>query len=201
MPDLRAYLRTAPVSEFSGTVYRICPARYGGNLVSMRGSFLNGARYNIRGYFGTLYTFLSKETARREIARYFTVEPRDGFVEASILLRLSSVVDLTNRRLLRTAGVPWEQLTGARYAITQEIGLRAWESGIEAPAGPIGRRPRRAQLGSVSGQPAPVVGGGAHECFRLGNVQHSCRALRYAGPSSSRRHSLEVRADCPVSPR
>ena len=78
------------MNEFSGTVYRICAARYGDNLVSMvsmRGSFLHGARYNIRGYFGTLYTSLSKETARREMARYFTVAPRGGFVEASIRLR------------------------------------------------------------------------------------------------------------------
>jgi len=44
----------------------------------------HGARYNIRGYFGALYTSLSRKTARREIARYFTVAPVDGFVEASI---------------------------------------------------------------------------------------------------------------------
>jgi RES domain-containing protein len=136
MPDLRAYFRRAPVSEFAGTVYRICPARYGGSLISMRGSFLYGARYNIRCYFGTLYTSLSKETARREMARYFTVPPRDGFVEASIMLRLSRVVDLTNRRQLRKAGVTWEDLIGGRYSITQEIGLRAWESGIEALLAP-----------------------------------------------------------------
>lgn len=78
MPDLRAYFRTAPVSEFSGTVYRICPARYADNLVSMRGSFLHGARYNIRGYFGTLYTSLSRETAQREMARYLRLRPGMG---------------------------------------------------------------------------------------------------------------------------
>jgi RES domain-containing protein len=98
MPDLRAFFRSAPVTEFSGTVYRICPAWDGENLLSMRGSFLHGARYNIRGYFGTLYTSLSQDTARREMARYFTAPPRDGFVEASIRVRLNRVVDLTSRR-------------------------------------------------------------------------------------------------------
>ena len=146
MPDLRAYFRTAPVGEFLGTVYRICPARYGGNLVSMRGSFLYGARYNIRGYFGTLYTSLSKETARREMARYFTAAPRGGFVEASILLRLNRVVDLTNTRLLRRPGIEWGQLIGTRYAITQEIGLRAWESGIEALLAPSAAYPAERNL-------------------------------------------------------
>ena len=146
MPDLRAYFRTVPVSEFSGTVYRICPARSAGNLVSMRGSFLHGARYNIRGYFGTLYTSLSRETARREMARYFTAAPRGGFVEASILLRLNRVVDLTNTRLLRRPGVEWGQLIGTRYAITQEIGLRAWESGIEALLAPSAAHPAERHL-------------------------------------------------------
>lgn len=48
-------------------------------------------------------------------------------MEASILLRLSRVLDLTNRKLLHRAGVAREQLIAARYSITQEIGLRAWE--------------------------------------------------------------------------
>ncbi|HUE20600.1 MAG TPA: hypothetical protein VMQ86_02900 [Bryobacteraceae bacterium] len=53
-------------------------------------------------------------------------------MEASILLRLTRVLDLTNKRLLRQAGVTREQLLGPGYAITREIGLRAWENGIEA---------------------------------------------------------------------
>jgi RES domain-containing protein len=146
MPDVRAYFRTAPVSEFAGTVYRICPARYAGNLLSMRGSLLYGARYNIRGYFGALYTSLSRETARREMAQYFTAAPRGGFVEASILLRLNRVADLTNARLLRKPGIEWEQLIGTRYAITQEIGLRAWENGIEALLAPSAAYPAEHNL-------------------------------------------------------
>src|SRR5437016_3457945 len=141
MPDLQAFFRSAPMSEFAGTVYRICPARYGGNLVSMRGAFLHGARYNVRGYFGALYTSLSKETARREIGRYFTAPPIDGFVEASIGLRLSRVVDLTNRRLLRKATILWEHLIETRFSITQEIGLRAWENGVEALLAPSAANP------------------------------------------------------------
>jgi RES domain-containing protein len=141
MPDLRAFFQAAPVMKFSGAVYRLCPARHSGSMVSMRGSFQHGARYNIRGYFGALYTSLSRETARRELARYFTATPVGGFVEASIRLRLSRVVDLTNRKLLRKAGIAWEQLIDANYAVTQEIGLRAWESGIEALLTPSAAEP------------------------------------------------------------
>lgn len=112
----------------------------------MRGSFLHGARYNIRGYFGALYTSLSIETARREMARYFTVPPIGGFMEASIPLRLNRVVDLTNRRGLRKAGIAWEHLIAIQFPITQEIGLRAWESGIEALLAPSAAHPAERNL-------------------------------------------------------
>lgn len=146
MPDLRAFFRSAPVNEFSGTVYRVCPARYGGSMVSMRGALLHGARYNIRGYFGALYTSLSEETARREMARYFTVPPVGGFASAAIGLKLKRVVDLTNRRVLRKAHVAWEQLLDNRFTVTQEIGLRAWEAGIEGLLAPSAADPAESNL-------------------------------------------------------
>jgi RES domain-containing protein len=136
MPDLRAFFQTAAVIEFSGTVYRICPARYTANLASMRGAFAHGARYNIRGVFGALYTSLSLETARQEIARYFTVPPMNGFIEASINLRLTRVADLTNRRLLRRAGIHHEDLIAPTFTVSQEVALRAWEAGIEGMLAP-----------------------------------------------------------------
>jgi RES domain-containing protein len=146
MPDLRAFFRSAPASSFAGTVYRICPARYGGSLVSMRGSFLHGARYNIRGYFGALYTSLSRQTARRELARYFTVPPIDGFVEASIGLRLSRVVDLSDRGVLRRTRIASRKLIETGFTITHEVGLRAWESGIEALLAPSAANPAERNL-------------------------------------------------------
>jgi RES domain-containing protein len=146
MPDLRAVFRTAPVTEFSGVVYRLVPSRFAGNLVSMRGSLLYGARYNIRGYFGALYTSLSAQTARGEMERYFTRAPLGGFVQASIGLRLRHVLDLTDRRLLRKAGVASKHLIETRHTITQEIGLRAWESGIEALMVPSAADPTKSNL-------------------------------------------------------
>jgi RES domain-containing protein len=146
MPDLPALLRTASLTAFSGTVYRICPSRYAGNLLSLRGSLLHGARYNVRGYFGALYASLSKETARREIARYFTVPPIGGFVEAAVKLRLTRVADLTNAKVLGKAGVTTADLSGPRYIVTQEIGQRAWEAGIEALLVPSAAQPEETNL-------------------------------------------------------
>jgi RES domain-containing protein len=146
MRDLRAFFRTAQVSGFKGTVYRICPARFAGNLVSMRGSLLYGARYNVRGYFGALYTSLSEATAQAEIARYFTVSPREGFVMAAIGLRLSRVVDLTDRKLLRKPQIRSASLIEAQLLVTHEIGMRAWESGTEALLVPSAANPAEKNL-------------------------------------------------------
>jgi RES domain-containing protein len=146
MPDLRAFFREAPARAFSGVVYRLCPARFAGQMLSMRGALLHGARYNIRGYFGALYTSISPETARREMARYFTVPPEGGFVEATIRLRLRRVADLTDRELLSSAGIDWEELIGPRTAIAQEVGLRAWESGMEALLAPSAADPAERNL-------------------------------------------------------
>jgi RES domain-containing protein len=80
------------------------------------------------------------------MARYFTVPPLDGFVEASIDLRLRRVVDLTDRSLLRRARIGWKQLIHTRYFATQEIGLRAWESGMEALLVPSAANPAERNL-------------------------------------------------------
>jgi hypothetical protein len=77
---------------------------------------------------------------------YYTVPPIGGFVEASIRLRLNRVVDLTNRGLLRKAGIGWKQLIDSRYIIPQEIGLRAWESGVEALLAPSAADPAENNL-------------------------------------------------------
>jgi RES domain-containing protein len=156
MPDLRGAFRTAPLREFSGTVYRICPSRYAANVISMRGALLHGARYNIRGYFGALYTSLARDTARREIGRYFTVAPMGGFVEASIRLRLSRVADLTDRRFLRKAGIAFGELISTRHTVTQEIGFRAWENGIEALLAPSAADPSESNLAVFLDNQQPV---------------------------------------------
>lgn len=146
MADLRAVLSAAAAKEFSGKVYRIVPNRYSGNIASMRGSLLHGARYNIRSYFGALYTSFSVDTARQEVARYFTRPPLGGFAVATIELRLSRVLDLRSPSLLRKMKLNQANLTGPAYLLTQEIGLRAWESGVQALIAPSAARPVESNL-------------------------------------------------------
>jgi len=71
----------------------------------MRGAYHHGGRYNLREYFGALYTSLDIATARKEAGRYYTVPPREGLVEVVMGLRLSRVVNLTRGRLAPSAAV------------------------------------------------------------------------------------------------
>ncbi len=131
MTDLRAFFQQAPVVEFRGLVHRICISVYRHGTLSMRGAWTRGARYNIRNYFGALYTSLELETARAEMRRYFTIPPDCGFVSAVASVHLSRVVDLTNPKSIRHVGLRRMDLAGSSYAVCQEFGLRAWESGLE----------------------------------------------------------------------
>ena len=53
-------------------------------------------------------------------------------MEASIELRLNRVIELTKPSLLRRIVIGLEQLTKVNHSIPQEIGLSAWETGIQA---------------------------------------------------------------------
>ncbi len=102
----------------------------------MLGAFRNGARYNLAGAFGCLYTSLELETARAELSKYFTVLPRGGFLEAVIRVRLNRVLDLTDPRTLRGCAIQPEELTSASYLAAQAVSLRAWQSGVEGLLAP-----------------------------------------------------------------
>ena len=112
----------------------------------MRGSWLHGARYNLKNYFGALYTSLELTTAQAEVARYFTVPPDCGFVTAALTVELSQVVDLTDSKLLRKVRLASSRLIGDDYAACQELGWRAWEAGIEALLAPSAAVPKAKNL-------------------------------------------------------
>jgi RES domain-containing protein len=95
--------------------------------------------------FGALYTSLNADTAR-EIARYFTVPPIGGFLQASIELRLTRVLDLTRPDGLARAGLHDNQLIEPRYSLTQEIGRHAWEDGFEGLVTPSAAIPGERNL-------------------------------------------------------
>lgn len=128
MPDLRQFFEQAPKEPFSGKVYRIVVTPFAGHILSVRGAFARGGRYNIRDHFGCLYTSLSPDLAKQEMQRYFTIKPDCGLVEAEIELRLAKVVDLT---IEHDAGFSRADLVTESHIIPGEVGLRAWEAGVE----------------------------------------------------------------------
>lgn len=126
------FFRSVRRDSFSGTVYRVCRRKYEAHICSMQGSFLYEGRYNMKGYFGALYTSLELDTAKHEMGRYYTVPPKDGFTAAEIRLQLTQVVDLTDRMVLHLAGAKIRSLVTDDHTVCQEIGRMAWEAGIEA---------------------------------------------------------------------
>ena len=144
MKDLSLFFRRAPAVEFRGPAYRLCVSLYRNRTLSMSGAWNRGGRYNIRNYFGALYTSLDLATAHAEMCRYFTVEPDCGLTQAVIDLELTRVVDLTGRGLLRRIGIGLVDLVHESHAVCQGFWLRAWESGVEGllvpPAAVHGRK-------------------------------------------------------------
>jgi len=112
----------------------------------MQGSRLHGSRYNIKDYFGALYTSLKLATAEAEMRRYYTVPPDCGFVAAQVEMHLSRVIDLTSRSLLRKAGLQLSGITADICPATQEFGLQAWEMGVEALLVPSAADPAERNL-------------------------------------------------------
>lgn len=151
-----AGFESLPPSSFDGIVYRIATARYAGNVASMRGSFIHGARYNIRTYFGALYTSLAQQIAEREVKQYFTRPPVVGLVLATFRVRLSRVLDLRSAKLLRAIKLKRSQLVAPDYAITQEIGLRAWEANWEGLLIPSAVSPNDTNLAILLDNQSPT---------------------------------------------
>lgn len=157
MHDLRRFFATAPRRRFVGPVYRITAGSHRNQVLSMRGAIARGGRFNLRGYFGTLYASLEPVVAFREMKRYFTVPPDAGFVLASLTLRLSQVVDLSNPLLRRTARINLQDLTGEDYAPTTEIRIPGVGGGRGGPNRSVRGRRFRAEPRAVPRQPASTL--------------------------------------------
>ncbi|HEX8495374.1 MAG TPA: RES family NAD+ phosphorylase [Pyrinomonadaceae bacterium] len=116
------------------------------DILSTRGSFETGGRYNFAGAFGVLYLACDAHTCLEEVTRV----TRSGNFSAAmnfprtfigIKVKLSKVLDLTDPRMRRRLGVSramlvetnWElaQSQGSEV-ITQSLGRLARAAGFEA---------------------------------------------------------------------
>lgn len=132
MPDIVRFFSRVPVRPFTGTVFRAVSNEHASQPLSMRGSVLFGGRYNLEGYFGSLYASLDKATPAAEIMRASGRVLDNPYLLASLRVRFSRTVDLTNPMTLRLGHITAESLISNSYVATVELGLRAWEAGIEA---------------------------------------------------------------------
>ena len=103
------------------------------------GSLKAGGRFNPPNEFGALYTSVEATTAAKEVARGLRqrgIDP-DQFPEGAwwvyeLEVELETVLDLTDRDVLRECGIREDSLTGTDVNATREIAAQARQGGYQA---------------------------------------------------------------------
>lgn len=132
---------TGELSRLEGLCFRIVPARYEAEILSVEGSRRYGGRYNPKGEFGVLYLAEGEEVARAEVLRKVGEVPdalKEPRICGAVRVRLTKVLDLTDERILKGLGIRWEDLlqdTGDRekdYGLPRRVARAARAAGFEA---------------------------------------------------------------------
>jgi len=138
---------------FASVCFRCVSLKFGNaeDIVSTKGSFDKGGRYNFPGTFGVLYLSCDIHTSFEEIKKYllrhgFEVDTLLPCIIVSIKVNLNCVLDLTDATMRRRLGITKQSLIDPdwekRYdldkeeALTQQIGRLAREAGFEAILAP-----------------------------------------------------------------
>jgi hypothetical protein len=134
--------RRTPLT-FGGTVWRYLPAW--GHPLDLGFLLLSAGRWNRYGEYGCLYTALTREGAaaeyRKVVGRHAGLAESDDAKRdlASLEVRVTPVLDLTDRAVRRAWGVTLEALTGdsdGSLEACRSIADRARASGLRAILSP-----------------------------------------------------------------
>lgn len=133
---------------FKGTCFRNVTQQFATrrDILSTRGSFLAGRRYNYKRVFGALYLSCDIHTCIEETTKSFQVTDSEVALQlprtiVGVDANLSRVLDLTDANVRRRLGVlkrdllgdwEYEQNVLGIEAFTQRIGRLAREAGFEA---------------------------------------------------------------------
>lgn len=149
-PRLREALRAAAAraGPWAGTLYRSVSPAYssGRHILSGRGAYEAGGRFNAPGLFAAVYASMEPETAMAETlasCRYWGLAEEDALprVFVAIRARLARVLDLRDggeRQRLRLSlermvQCDWRVAQGqGQEALTQALGRAAHDAGLEA---------------------------------------------------------------------
>jgi RES domain-containing protein len=149
-PRLRDALRAAAprAVPWAGTLYRsVAPAYAAGrHILSGRGAFEAGGRFNAPGLYPTVYASLDPQTAMAETlasCRYWGLPEEEALprVFVAIRARLGQVLDLRDGgerqrirlSLERMVQCDWRRAQGqGQEALTQALGRAAYDAGLEA---------------------------------------------------------------------
>jgi len=136
---LEERLAAVEPTRLKGLCFRIVPARYEAEILSVEGSRRYG-RYNPKGEFGVVYLAEGEEVARAEVLRKVGEVPdalKEPYTCGAVRVQLTKVLDLADERVLKGLGIRREDLlqdTGDRekdYAVPRRVARAARAAGLE----------------------------------------------------------------------
>lgn len=132
-----------PRRQLVTLVHRV--VRRGRDPLSIEGSLRGGGRYNAGGEFGALYTSFEEKTAAAEVLRRAGADPSqypEGYYwDYELEVQLEAVLDVTDATVLSSVSLTPEALTGADWAVTQEVARMAREDGFQGILVPSATQP------------------------------------------------------------
>ncbi len=122
--------------KWEGKAYRYeNPDRVDTSWDAHAGNVNANHRYSKKGE-GAVYAGVTAETAKAEISNYGTLE---GKILISKDIKLNKVLDLTNKKVLKSLNLTKEDITSDSYDITQRLGTYARENGYDGILAPSAR--------------------------------------------------------------
>ena len=129
-PDPEA-LRALRGRTVRGVFFRVLPAAFAKEPLSVQGSLRHGGRYNPMGAFGALYCGESRAVCAAEIRKRAAGQPVSPYRLVRIRVALHRVLDLTDPATLAALDLRPEDLVGDDWQRTQRLGAQARAAGFE----------------------------------------------------------------------
>ena len=112
------------------TFFRAVLPMYKNRLFSADGSLRNGGRFNPPGEFGALYLAESQSVCEAELSRKGII-PRKYHI-GKIKVILGKVLDLTDKKVIKSLHINLGEIMGDNYAMSQLLGRWAYSKDYDA---------------------------------------------------------------------
>lgn len=135
--------KVAP-QKIDGSFYRLIRTRYANEPLSMVGSLLEGARYNVAGMFGALYLGFDSDTCHAEVTQGILAGlpvKKGAFKLWEYAVALQRIIRLDDPSVLSAIGVTIDEITVPGHRETASlIGEPLYKRKVEGLVAPSAQR-------------------------------------------------------------